>query len=89
MALRIEREDDAIWLSAPPFMKDRVKQIPGARHDARRQAWRFPLSWAVCVIARGVFGAELEVGPELISWASEEKNRMNEVMAARVEATEF
>jgi hypothetical protein len=86
LTIKIERENDAIWLTAPPYRKEMIKQIPGARHDSKRQAWRFPLSWAVCVIARGVFGSELEVGPALIEWATTESARIQTVMAAREEA---
>ncbi len=86
MSIRMELEGDTIWLVAPPFRKEMVKQVPGARHDSKRQAWRFPRSWAVCVVARGVFGAELEVGPELVAWATGEAARIQSVMAAREEA---
>jgi hypothetical protein len=86
--IRIEREGDNIWVTAPPYLKDQVRQIPGARHDSKRQAWKFPLSWAVCVIARGVFGQKLEVGPELVAWANGESARIAAVMASRAEAME-
>jgi hypothetical protein len=86
VTIRVEREGDAIWLTAPPYRKDQVKQIPGAKHDSRRQAWKFPLSWAVCVISRAVFGAELEIGPELTEWATKERAHIANVMAYREEA---
>jgi hypothetical protein len=86
VTIRVEREGDSIWLSAPPQRKDQVKQIPGSRHNSRRQLWELPLSWATCVIARGVFGAQLEVGSELVAWAREEKARIDAVMVARAEA---
>jgi hypothetical protein len=89
MTVKVEREGENIWLEAPPYKKDQVKQVPGARHDARRQQWKFPLSWAVCVVARGVFGDQLEVGPELIAWATIERARIEQVMAARAEAVDF
>lgn len=72
----LERDDDTIFLADPSGMlRDRAKQVPGARHDNRARGWRFPLSWASCVVARGVFGAALEIGPELASWATEERSR--------------
>lgn len=86
MTIRIECEGEHIWLTAPSYLKDQAKQIPGARHDSKRQAWRYPLSWAVCVVARGVFGPVLEVGPELTAWATVERDRIADVMAARAEA---
>jgi hypothetical protein len=84
--ISIERIGDSIMLTAPPHRKEQVKQVPGARHDSKLQVWKFPLSWAVCVIARGVFGAELEVGPELVAWATTEAARIQAVLAAREEA---
>jgi hypothetical protein len=76
--------DGTIELHAPPTAKPLVRQIPGARHDAKRQVWTLPLSWASCVVARGVFGAELEVGPELAAWARNEvETRVKPALEAR------
>ena len=86
MAIWVERIGDEIRLTAPPYRKEMVKQIPGARHNSKLQCWAFPLSWAVCIIARGVFGAEIEVGPELVAWATKESERIQMVLAAREEA---
>jgi hypothetical protein len=86
VSIRIELIGDSIQLTAPPYRKEMVKQIPGARHNSKLQCWTLPLSWAVCVIARGVFGAELEVGPELVAWATKESERIKTVLAAREEA---
>jgi hypothetical protein len=54
---------------------ERVKEIPGVRRDSATRTWRVKLSWAACVVARGVFGAELEVGPALNEWALDERHR--------------
>jgi len=89
MAIWVERIGDEIRLYAPPHRKEQIKQIPGARHNSKLQCWTFPLSWAVCIIARGVFGAELEVGPELIEWATKESERIQTVLEARGEALKF
>jgi hypothetical protein len=61
--------DGAIVLRAPANAATTVRRIPGARHDAKRQVWLLPLSWATCVSARGVLGGALEVGPKLSEWA--------------------
>jgi hypothetical protein len=87
--IQIECDGEYAWLEASPFLKDQVRQIPGARHDSRRQLWRLPLSWATCVISRGVFGNKLQVGHELVSWATEERARIGRVMAARDRAMDF
>jgi hypothetical protein len=88
VTIRMEREGENVWLTAPPYRKDQAKQIPGGRHDPKRQQWKYPLSWAVCVIGRAVFGASLEVGPELAEWAFVERERVAAVLEARQEAME-
>jgi hypothetical protein len=65
MTVRVERDGDEIVVEAPQVYVERVKEIPGVRRDSATRTWRVKLSWAACVIARGVFGAELEVGPAL------------------------
>lgn len=72
MSISAEREGDNIYLYLPMQMKDRAKEVAGARYDSKRRAWKYPLSWAHCVMLRGVFGPELKVGPELAHWAMEE-----------------
>lgn len=84
MSVRIERVGDEVVLTAPLVSTERVKQIPGARFVAKTRSWRLPLSWATCTVARGVFGDDLEVGPELVAWAVEEKRtRIDPAMAVR------
>lgn len=73
--IHAERTHDMIVLTAPMVLKDRAKEIPGARYDSKLRAWKYPLSWAHCVMLRGVFGDELEVGPELARWATEDLAR--------------
>ncbi len=83
----IERDGDSIVLTAPLLTAAKAKQIPGARHDARARVWRYPLTWAVCKTARAVFGSELEIGPELVAWATNElETRIAPALAAREEA---
>lgn len=64
--------DGVIVLRAPANAATIVRRIPGARHDAKRQVWTLPLSWATCVTARGIVGPSLEVGPRLAEWARTE-----------------
>lgn len=51
-----------------------VQQVPGARYDKNAGYWSAPLSWATCVILRGLFGSELSVGTLLAKWSWEEYN---------------
>jgi SNF2 family DNA or RNA helicase len=52
--------------------KELCKSIPGASWNAKDQVWRLPLSWASCLALRAVFKAELNIGPRLTEWASNE-----------------
>lgn len=47
-----------------------VQQVPGARYDKSAGHWTVPLTWASCVILRGIFGQRLEIGSSLAeeSW---------------------
>ena len=86
MTVRIEREADEIILVAPLTYKDRCREVPGARWDSKAHVWRYPLSWAHCIMMRGVFGEELEVGPALTEWAvAENLERVAHAMAIREE----
>jgi SNF2 family DNA or RNA helicase len=79
-----ERDGDEITLRASVTDNPRVKEIPGARFDRRSRSWHTHLSWAACQQLRGVFGAELEVGPELTKWAVEEfNNRVQQALEAK------
>lgn len=79
-----ERDGDRIILQTEYRERELVKQIPGAKWSTAEQTWWCPLSWAGCVQARGVFGAELGVGPELAAWArSELAERVQPCLALR------
>lgn len=49
-----------------------MREISGARYDKDTSTWTIPLTWASCIVMRGVFGTLLTVGPELTKWAWEE-----------------
>lgn len=54
--------------------KQLVRQIPGARWDAQARQWTVPGTWASMIVARGVFGDDLTVGPTLTDWSWREYN---------------
>lgn len=84
MTVHIDLVDDQIVIPESEVNKDAAKEIPGAKHDKKRRVWSYPLSWATCVMARGVFGSELVVGDSLASWAKEEyRTRIQPALAAR------
>lgn len=61
-----------------------IRQLPGANYHQESQTWRVPCSWAACVTMRGLFGTDLEIGPELISWASAQReSRIGPAMMLR------
>lgn len=49
--------------------KKLVEQVPGLNYRSRDDVWHGRPSWALCQTLRGVFGADLEVGPSLAAWA--------------------
>lgn len=68
--------------------KELIKQLPGAAYSAKDQVWKLPLGWATCLALRSQFGQELEIGPELLKWSTDEYNsRIVPCMALR-QATE-
>lgn len=55
--------------------KDRIKQMVGSRFtDAA--GWIAPLTWAACNQLRGIFGDQLVIGPNLMSWALDLRDRV-------------
>lgn len=46
-----------------------VQQVPGSRYDKNAGYWTVPLSWASCVILRGLFGQRLTIGSNLAEWS--------------------
>jgi SNF2 family DNA or RNA helicase len=72
VAADIELIDEVIELRVPQSRVEQAKTIPGARWDGKRRIFTLPVSWATCVVSRGVFGADLQVGPRLAAWAAME-----------------
>lgn len=46
-----------------------VQQVPGARYNKDAGYWTAPLSWATCIILRGLFKEALEIGFDLATWS--------------------
>lgn len=81
-----ERVGSRIELNATYRYKDLVQAIPGSHFESPPPTWFLPLTWAACKQARGTFGRELEVGPELEKWAvAELERRINPSLALRDE----
>lgn len=58
--------------------------VPGARWLPNERVWTVPLSWASCVVMRGVFGQNLTVGEKLNEWVwGERHERVDPAMFMR------
>lgn len=55
-----------------PLHKDLMNTIPGCRWSHKEDAWHLPLGWAGCLALRGTFKSDLEIGPQLGEWATNE-----------------
>lgn len=65
-----EVEDGRIVVQTEYRDKDLIRAVPGARYDTNRHSWTVSLTWASCLVLRGVFRERLDLGPILIEWAS-------------------
>ncbi len=75
-----------IVVRVPFTQKDLIKQLPGSSWSHKDQAWKMPLGWSACITLREVFGATLEIGPNLLKWASDYRtHRVAPAMALRDE----
>lgn len=64
-------EDGKISVRTQYHERHLIQQVPGSRYVKESGCWTVPLSWASCVILRGLFGEELQVGLGLASWSWE------------------
>lgn len=62
-------EDGKIVIRTQYHERHLIQQVPGSRYDKRSGAWTAPLSWATCIILRGIFGEDLQAGPGLAAWS--------------------
>lgn len=65
-----------------------IQQVPGARYDKKTGCWTTTLSWASCVILRGIFGESLVIGDNLTAWAWQEyRQRIEPALQLRTAMT--
>ncbi len=86
----IERFDDGlIHVTSQLRERELVKQVPGTRWNGELEHWTAPLSWAVCITFRGIFGNALEIGPSLLQWGNDYRRLIiDPVEAARTSLEE-
>lgn len=53
--------------------KELCKSIPGATWSTTAKVWSAPLSWSTCLALRSIFKTELQIGPRLAAWATNER----------------
>jgi SNF2 family DNA or RNA helicase len=73
VAVELNETGEHIRINTEWRYKELCKSIPGATWNAGEGAWRLPLSWASCLALRSVFKSDLEIGPRLTEWASNER----------------
>lgn len=69
----LDAEGKSILIDAEWRYKELCKSIPGATWSTKDQVWRAPLGWATCLALRSTFRDDLEIGPRLGEWASNER----------------
>jgi SNF2 family DNA or RNA helicase len=72
--VELSEAGDIIRIETEWRYKELCKSIPGASWNAKEQLWRVPLSWASCLALRSVFKTDLQIGPRLTEWATNELN---------------
>lgn len=74
MPVKVEIDDATkhIEIHTEWRFKELCKSLPGAKWDAGAQLWRVPLSWASCLALRSTFKTDLDIGPKLTEWATNE-----------------
>jgi SNF2 family DNA or RNA helicase len=71
----VEKIGNRIHCRSPFEYKDKCKSVPGARWSPSSRCWTYALDLEVCRMLREAFGNELDIGPELFSWAANEVSR--------------
>jgi SNF2 family DNA or RNA helicase len=76
MPVSVELEDTSkhIIINADWRFKELCKSIPGSGYDSKTQLWKVPVSWSACLALRSTFKNDLQIGPKLTDWASNERS---------------
>lgn len=65
----VDAVDGKIVIRTQYHERHLIQQVPGSRYDRSTGHWTAPLSWATCVILRGIFADDLSIGSELTAWS--------------------
>jgi SNF2 family DNA or RNA helicase len=72
VSVELDESTKNILINTDWRYKELCKSIPGAKWEAATQQWRVPTSWATCLALRSTFKEDLQIGPRLALWASNE-----------------
>ena len=72
VSVELDESTKNILINTDWRYKELCKSIPGAKWEASTQQWRVPTSWATCLALRSTFKEDLQIGPRLAQWASNE-----------------
>lgn len=74
MSIDIEKVGDRIWLRSERPITGRSLGIPGANFSkVHGPHWSLPLTMDTCHLLRERFGSELNILPDLLGWAREQR----------------
>lgn len=75
--------ENRIYLTSEYADKPSIERIPGKRWNPDTKQWTIPLTWAACIQLREEFGKRLELGPQLIRWATIRREEVDDAMRLR------
>jgi len=72
VAVELDETGKHVVINAEWRFKELCKSLPGAKWDAKTSVWTVPTSWATCLALRSTFRDDLNIGPRLTEWATNE-----------------
>ena len=73
VSVELDSSREHIVINADWRFKELCKSLPGSGYDSKTQLWKLPVSWSACLALRSTFKGDLEIGPELKNWATNER----------------
>ena len=72
VAVELDESGKHVVINAEWRFKELCKSLPGAKWDTKASVWTVPTSWATCLALRSTFRDDLQIGPKLTEWATNE-----------------
>jgi SWI/SNF-related matrix-associated actin-dependent regulator 1 of chromatin subfamily A len=73
LSVYVELDGEHIIINTEWRLKEVCRALPGSKWDGAKNVWRIPVSWTGCLSLRSTFKDQLEIGPLLKEWASNER----------------